>query len=67
MRRRTEVISGNIFAVRLGQKSGPPTFAGSHMNTQVNLFFLNGALIGNCSPREEGMMVSSGFILVSKL
>ena len=25
---------GNTFAVRPGQKEGPPTFAGSHLDTQ---------------------------------
>ena len=26
---------GNIFAVRPGKKDGPPTYAGSHLDTQV--------------------------------
>jgi acetylornithine deacetylase/succinyl-diaminopimelate desuccinylase-like protein len=26
---------GNIFAIRQGSKDGPPTFAGSHLDTQV--------------------------------
>ena len=29
---------GNIFAVRPGKKDGPPTYAGSHMDTQVQSF-----------------------------
>lgn len=32
---RTVVDSmGNIFAIRPGSKEGPPTFAGSHLDTQ---------------------------------
>lgn len=26
---------GNIFAIRPGRREGPPTFAGSHLDTQV--------------------------------
>jgi acetylornithine deacetylase/succinyl-diaminopimelate desuccinylase-like protein len=37
---RTVVDSmGNIFAVRLGLKEGPPTFAGSHLDTQPSGMF----------------------------
>ncbi len=28
-------FSGNIFATRPGKKDGPPTYAGSHLDTQV--------------------------------
>ncbi len=30
-------MQGNIFAVRPGKKDGPPTYAGSHLDTQVSL------------------------------
>lgn len=30
---------GNQFAVRPGQKEGPPTFAGSHLDTQPTVSF----------------------------
>lgn len=29
-------LIGNIFAVRPGKKDGPPTYAGSHLDTQVS-------------------------------
>ena len=32
-------LPGNIFAIRPGKKDGPPTYAGSHMDTQVILQF----------------------------
>lgn len=33
----TYLFSGNIFAVRPGKKDGPPTYAGSHLDTQVSI------------------------------
>jgi len=29
-------FQGNIFATRPGKKSGPPTYAASHLDTQVS-------------------------------
>ena len=33
--------SGNIFAVRPGKKGGPPTYAGSHLDTQASPQYLS--------------------------
>jgi acetylornithine deacetylase/succinyl-diaminopimelate desuccinylase-like protein len=33
----TNILSGNIFAVRPGRQGGPATFAGSHLDTQVRV------------------------------
>jgi hypothetical protein len=66
-RSRTEVMSGNIFAVRPGKKSGPPTYAGSHMDTQVDPPFFNGTWVDNYSLLAEGMTEFWEFMRVSKL
>jgi hypothetical protein len=29
------LVTGNIFAIRPGKEDGPPTYAGSHLDTQV--------------------------------
>jgi len=34
------MLQGNIFATRPGKKSGPPTYAGSHLDTQVSSNFV---------------------------
>lgn len=55
--------TGNIFAVRPGKRGGPPTYAGSHMDTQVSISAFCEAVIDKFSPREEDMTGSSVFTL----
>jgi hypothetical protein len=46
MRTQTHLSSGNIFAIRSGKNPGPPTYAGSHMDTQVYFsVFKSGSVI----------------------
>jgi acetylornithine deacetylase/succinyl-diaminopimelate desuccinylase-like protein len=56
LRARAKTRLGNIFAVRPGKKGGPPTYAGSHLDTQVHIPTFKQAEIDKLSLLVEGMM-----------
>jgi hypothetical protein len=60
-------MSGNIFAVRSGNKGGPPTYAGSHMDTQVSYSKFLEQKLTRYSRLEEDMMEYLASTRVSKL
>lgn len=67
LKARAEIRPGNIFAVRSGKKGGPPTYAGSHLDTQVCYSIFRSVLTHKYSLLGEGMMESLASTLVSKL
>jgi acetylornithine deacetylase/succinyl-diaminopimelate desuccinylase-like protein len=67
LKARAETMSGNIFAVRPGKKGGPPTYAGSHMDTQVSCSKFLEQKLTRHSLLEEDMMEYLAFTRVSKL
>ena len=64
---RAESKSGNIFAVRPGKNGGPPTYAGSHMDTQVSCSKFLEQKLTRHSRLEEDMMEYLASTRVSKL